>query len=121
MPGILTTAKQYNTLTYSLQSGRWHFAILSNSKALALARSTNGMKANHYGSLPSKPKRLTQVNKPEVEIWIQPNDDGLECDVIISTRGRELTIRLPNYDRAVEWAHMEARAYGLHPVPKKPS
>ena len=34
-----------------------------------------------------------------------------ECDVVVSFRGREMIIRLPDYRQAIKWAQMEAKTY----------
>ena len=37
----------------------------------------------------------------------------VQCDVVVTLRGREMIVELPDYDRAVRWAQMEAKNYGL--------
>jgi hypothetical protein len=37
----------------------------------------------------------------------------LECDVIVTLRGREMVVQLPDFSQALKWAQMEAKAYKL--------
>jgi hypothetical protein len=55
------------------------------------------------------------MEKPEPggEIWIRRYDGFLECDVIVTVRGRQMILPLPNYGHAVKWAEMEAKAHRM--------
>jgi hypothetical protein len=37
----------------------------------------------------------------------------LECDVVVTVRSREMVLELPDYNRAVTWARMEAKSYKI--------
>jgi hypothetical protein len=43
-------------------------------------------------------------------IRIQRHDEVLACDVIVTLGGREMVVVLPDYERALQWARMEAKA-----------
>ena len=45
------------------------------------------------------------------EICIRRYSGAPECDVIVVFRGRELSLRCPDYDQAVKWARIECKAY----------
>ena len=47
------------------------------------------------------------------EVLIRRYSNGPECDVIVVIRDREMVLRLPNYNQAVEWARLESRFYKL--------
>ena len=47
------------------------------------------------------------------EVQIRQYSSGLECDVIVTVRGREMVMRLPDYSQAVKWAQMEAKTYKI--------
>jgi hypothetical protein len=47
------------------------------------------------------------------EVRIRRHIDGSECDVIVSIRGHEMVVQLPNYSQAVKWAQMESKSYKL--------
>jgi hypothetical protein len=55
------------------------------------------------------------MGKPEHRgrVWIRQSSDGLECDVIVSIRGNEMVVQLPDYSQAVKWAQMESKSYGI--------
>lgn len=38
-----------------------------------------------------------------------------ECDVVVTSRTRELVLSCPDYDCAVRWARMECKSYGVAP------
>jgi hypothetical protein len=46
-------------------------------------------------------------------VKIQKYSDSSECDVIVLFRGREMIVQLPDYNRAVKWARMESKNYGI--------
>jgi hypothetical protein len=37
----------------------------------------------------------------------------MECDVIVTLRDREMVVAVPDYERVVRWAQMEAKAYKI--------
>jgi len=47
------------------------------------------------------------------EVQIRRYSSGLECDVIVTLRGREMVVQLPDFSQALKWAQMEAKAYKL--------
>jgi hypothetical protein len=47
------------------------------------------------------------------EVRIRRYNGCAECDVVVTFRAREMTLQLPDYDRAVKWAQMEAKTYGI--------
>jgi hypothetical protein len=47
------------------------------------------------------------------EVQIRRYSSGLECDVIVTLRGREMVVQLPDYSRALRWAQMEAKTYKI--------
>jgi hypothetical protein len=49
-------------------------------------------------------------------ISIRRYNNSLECDVIVALRDREMVLRMPDYSRALKWAHVEARSYKLLPI-----
>ena len=53
--------------------------------------------------------------KPERrgEVWIRRYPDGNKCDVIVAIGDHEMVVQLPDYSKAVKWAHMEAKAYKI--------
>ena len=55
------------------------------------------------------------MGKPEHrgEVRVRRYSGHPECDVVVSFRGREMIVRLPDYGQAVKWAHMEAKSYEI--------
>jgi hypothetical protein len=53
--------------------------------------------------------------KPEHrrEVRVRRQAGCLECDVVVTVRGREMVVQLPDYRQAVTWAQMEAKSYGI--------
>jgi hypothetical protein len=51
------------------------------------------------------------VENPEQrgEVQILRYGRSLECDVVVTVRGREIIMQLPDYTQAVKWAQMEAK------------
>jgi hypothetical protein len=47
------------------------------------------------------------------EIRVRRYNGCLECDVVVTVRGREMVLQLPDYSQAVTWARMEAKSYGI--------
>jgi hypothetical protein len=47
------------------------------------------------------------------EVRVRRYSGCLECDVVVTFRGREMILQVPNYTQAVTWAHMEAKSYGI--------
>jgi len=58
---------------------------------------------------------MTTVMNCDDQAWvkIQQYSDSLECDVIVLFRGREMIVQLPDYSRALKWARMESKNYGI--------
>jgi hypothetical protein len=53
---------------------------------------------------------------PKVEVEIRRYDDGPDCDVVVTARGRRLVMNCPNYDDALRWALLECKVYKLPPI-----
>lgn len=55
------------------------------------------------------------MDKPHRQgtIHIRRYDGVKECDVIVTLRDRELVVAVPDYERALRWAQMEAKAYKI--------
>jgi hypothetical protein len=47
------------------------------------------------------------------EVRIRRYNGVRECDVVVTFRGKQLVVALPDYDRALRWAKMEAKVYGI--------
>jgi hypothetical protein len=47
------------------------------------------------------------------EVQIRRYSSSLECDVVVTVRGREMIVQLPDYSQAVKWAQMEAKTYKI--------
>ena len=47
------------------------------------------------------------------EVRIRRYNGVLECEVVVTFRGKQLVVSLPDYDRALRWAKMEARVYRI--------
>jgi hypothetical protein len=58
---------------------------------------------------------MLSVVKPNRQgtVQIRRYDGVMECDVIVTLRDRELVVAVPDYERAVRWAQMEAKAYKI--------
>jgi hypothetical protein len=56
-----------------------------------------------------------EVERPiqQGAIRIRRHDEVLACDVIVNLGGREMVVALPDYERALRWARMEAKAYKI--------
>jgi len=46
-------------------------------------------------------------------VRIRCYSDFLECEVIVTLRGKEMRLRCRDYDQAVKWARVECRSYGV--------
>jgi hypothetical protein len=46
------------------------------------------------------------------EVRIRRYEGFAQCDVVVTYRGREMVLELPDYNQAVRWAEMEAKTYG---------
>lgn len=55
------------------------------------------------------------MEKPEQrgEVQIRRYSSSLECEVIVTVRGREMVVQLPDYSQAVRWAQVEAKTYKI--------
>jgi hypothetical protein len=58
--------------------------------------------------MPSKAK-----SDPSGTVQIRRYDGVVECDVIVKLGDREMVVAVPDYERAVRWARMEAKAYKI--------
>jgi hypothetical protein len=47
------------------------------------------------------------------EVWIRRYSDIPACDVVVSFRGHEMAVRLPDHKTAVRWARMESKSYNI--------
>lgn len=52
----------------------------------------------------------------DATVRIRRYADSPECDVVVTMRGRELVLACPDYERAVRWAHLECKSYGISPI-----
>jgi hypothetical protein len=49
----------------------------------------------------------------EDEVRVQRRRNSPECDVIVTYRGREISLRCRDYDQAIKWARIECKVYKL--------
>ena len=49
----------------------------------------------------------------EGEVRVQRHHNSPECEVIVTYRGREMSLRCRDYDQAIKWARIECKAYKL--------
>jgi hypothetical protein len=47
------------------------------------------------------------------QVRVRRYDGFTQCDVVVNFRGREMVLELQNYNQAVKWAEMEAKAYKI--------
>jgi hypothetical protein len=47
------------------------------------------------------------------DVQIRRYDGVKECDVVVTLGAREMVAAVPDYERAVRWARMEAKAYKI--------
>jgi hypothetical protein len=47
------------------------------------------------------------------EVCVRRYGSTPSCDVVITFRGRQTTIRCDDYTAASKWAHMECKSYGI--------
>ncbi|MDB5573663.1 MAG: hypothetical protein JWR79_820 [Tardiphaga sp.] len=50
-----------------------------------------------------------------VDVQVRRYPGMSECDVVVTSRTRELVLSCPDYDCAVRWARMECKSYGVAP------
>jgi hypothetical protein len=48
------------------------------------------------------------------EVRVRRYDGFAQCDVVVTFRGREMVLELPDYSQAVKWAQMEAKTYKIN-------
>ena len=55
------------------------------------------------------------MERPELagKVQVHRYRDRAACDVVVTLRGREMVLTLPNYRQAVKWAQIEAKSYGI--------
>ena len=51
--------------------------------------------------------------EPAAEVRVRRHSGVPECDVIVTYRGREISLRCRNYKQAVEWARIECKSYKI--------
>jgi hypothetical protein len=56
---------------------------------------------------------VSMIAKHVAEVRIRCHGDDPECDVIVSVRGLEMSLRCPDYKQAAEWARIECRSYKI--------
>jgi hypothetical protein len=44
------------------------------------------------------------------QVRIRCYRDGLECEVVVAVRGKEMILKCPDYEQAVKWARIECRS-----------
>jgi hypothetical protein len=49
----------------------------------------------------------------DAEVRVQRHRNSPEYDVVVTIRGREMSIRCRDYNQAVKWARMESKVYKL--------
>jgi hypothetical protein len=47
------------------------------------------------------------------EVRVQRRRNSPECEVIVTYRGREMSLRCRDYDQAIKWARIECKVYKL--------
>jgi hypothetical protein len=47
------------------------------------------------------------------EVRVRCHSDIPECDVVITVRGKEMSLRCRDYNQAVKWARIECKAYRI--------
>jgi hypothetical protein len=50
---------------------------------------------------------------PSIEVLIRRYSHVPICDVIVTSRRRQVLIRCDDYDAAVRWAQIECKSYGV--------
>ena len=50
------------------------------------------------------------------EVRIRRRDGQPTCDVIVAVGGRQMIVTVSDYDRALRWAQMECKSYGIPPA-----
>lgn len=50
-----------------------------------------------------------------VDVQIRRYAGVAECDVVVTSRNRELVLSCPDYERAVKWALIECKSYRVPP------
>ena len=51
--------------------------------------------------------------EPENRVLVQRYQNSSECDVVVTFRGRKMSLRCRDYSQAVKWAKIECKAYRL--------
>jgi hypothetical protein len=74
---------------------------------LAASESRNLLEA-----IPAEKETMAKPEHPR-EVRVRRYNGCLECDVVVTVRGREMVVQLPDYSQAVTWAQMEAKSYGI--------
>jgi hypothetical protein len=54
---------------------------------------------------------ISEITKPGAEISIRHYSNVPDCDVVVTFRGKEMSLRCRDYDQAVKWARIESKAY----------
>jgi hypothetical protein len=47
------------------------------------------------------------------EVRIRRHSNVPDCDVVVTFRGLELSLRCDDYDQAVKWARVECKSYKI--------
>jgi hypothetical protein len=47
------------------------------------------------------------------EVRVRRHNDVPECDVVVSFRGKEMSLKCRDYNQAVKWARIECKAYKI--------
>jgi hypothetical protein len=56
---------------------------------------------------------MTETLERPNGVRVRRHDGFKQCDVVVTFRGREMVIELPDHSQAVRWAQMEAKTYGI--------
>lgn len=57
----------------------------------------------------------SRLSTRPVSVEVRRYPGVLECDVVITARGREAVVTCPDHERALRWALMECKSYRITP------
>ena len=65
-------------------------------------------------SVPHTDRRGTLTSaKQSAEVRVRRHGNAPDCDVVVTFRGKEISIKCRDYDQATKWARIECRSYGI--------
>ena len=56
---------------------------------------------------------VSEIARHTAKIWVRRYSDVPECDVVVTFRGKEMSLRCRDCNQAVKWARIECKAYKL--------